>query len=135
MTNKQIYANTFCMRRKQGILLPIELSILDVCESRFLSGSPECHGFLIASLIKGTQNAKLLTAYGTLYRALSRLEKAGFLTSRWEDISSLAGESRPRRRLYRITEAGSKALAYSLSITVEQGAAFRVTQLPERGVA
>ena len=123
------------MRRKQGILLPIELSILDVCESCFLSGSPECHGFLIARLIKGTHNAKLLTAYGTLYRALSRLEKAGFLTSRWEDISSLAGESRPRRRLYRITEAGSKALADSLSMTVEQGVAFRVTQLPERGVA
>jgi DNA-binding PadR family transcriptional regulator len=123
------------MRRKQGILLPIELNILDVCESRSLSGSPECHGFLIASLIKGTQNAKLLTAYGTLYRALSRLEKAGFLTSRWEDISSLAGESRPRRRLYRITDAGSKALAESLTMTIETATAIRVIQLPEREIA
>ncbi len=123
------------MRRKQGILLPIELSILDICESRSLSGSPECHGFLIASLIKGTQNAKLLTAYGTLYRALSRLEKAGFLTNRWEDISTLAEESRPRRRLYRITKAGSKALANSLSMNVEPATAIRVTQLPERGIA
>ena len=123
------------MRRKRGTLLPIELDILDVCSSRSLSGSPECHGFLIASLIKGTQNAKLLTAYGTLYRALSRLEKAGFLTSRWEDISSLAGESRPRRRLYRITDAGSKALANSLSMTVEPATAIRVIYLPKRGLA
>lgn len=115
--------------------MPIELNILDVCESRSLSGSPECHGFLIASLIKGTQNAKLLTAYGTLYRALSRLEKAGFLTSRWEDISSLAGESRPRRRLYRITDAGSKALAESLTMTIETATAIRVIQLPEREIA
>ena len=115
--------------------MPIELNILDVCESRSLSGSPECHGFLIASLVKGKQNARLLTAYGTLYRALSRLEKAGFLTSRWEDISSLAGESRPRRRLYRITDAGSKALDNSLSMTVEPATAIRVILLPGRGTA
>lgn len=123
------------MRRKRGTLLPIELDILGVCESRSLRGDPECHGFLIASLIRGTQNAKLLTAYGTLYRALSRLEKAGFLTSRWEDISSLAGESRPRRRLYRITDAGSKALANSLSMTVKPATAIRVILLPGRGTA
>lgn len=124
------------MRRKQGILIPIEFSILDVCESRSLSGSPECHGFLIATLIKGKQETRLLTAYGTLYRALSRLEKAGFLTSRWEDISSLGGESRPRRRLYRITEEGSKVLADSrVMINVEPATALRVTKLPERGVA
>ncbi len=123
------------MRRKQGTLLPIELAILDVCASRSLNRDPECHGFLIASLVKGMQNAKLLTAYGTLYRALSRLEKAGFLTSRWEDISSLAGESRPRRRLYRITDAGSKALAESLTMTIEPATAIRVIQLPERGIA
>ena len=123
------------MRRKQGTLLPIELDILDVCASRSLSGVPECHGFLIASLVKGKQDAKLLTAYGTLYRALSRLEKAGFLTSRWEDISSLAGESRPRRRLYRITDAGSKALADSLSMDVEQTNTIQAIHLPERGLA
>ena len=116
-------------------MLPIELDILKVCSSRSLSGSPECHGFLIASLIKGTENSKLLTAYGTLYRALSRLEKAGFLTSRWEDISLLSGESRPRRRLYKITEAGAKALADSLSITVNPERDTRVIHLPERGLA
>ena len=116
-------------------MLPIELAILDVCASRSLSGEPECHGFLIASLVKGTQNTKLLTAYGTLYRALSRLEKAGFLTSRWEDLSSLAGESRPRRRLYHITSSGSEALANSLSMTFKPATALPVIHLPERGLA
>jgi PadR family transcriptional regulator len=123
------------MRRKQGILIPIELSILDVCESRSLSGSPECHGFLIATLIKGKQETRLLTAYGTLYRALGRLEKAGFLASRWEDTSSLAGESRPRRRLYHITEEGTKALAFSQSMTIGSEIALQIKQLPEKGVA
>jgi DNA-binding PadR family transcriptional regulator len=79
--------------------------------ARAAAGSPESHGFLIASLIKGRKNARLLTAYGTLYRALDRLERAGMLTSRWEDLSSLGIESRPRRRLYRITEAGAEVLA------------------------
>ena len=123
------------MRRKQGTLLGIELDILDVCASRSLSGEPECHGFLIANLVRGTHDTKLLTAYGTLYRALSRLEKAGFLTSRWEDISSLAGESRPRRRLYRITDAGSKALANGLNTTVKPETAMQVIHLPEQGLA
>jgi DNA-binding PadR family transcriptional regulator len=116
-------------------LLPIELAILDVCATRSLSGSPECHGFLIASLVKGTQNTKLLTAYGTLYRALSRLEKAGFLTSRWEDMSSLAGESRPRRRLYRITDAGSEVLANSRSFIAEPANTTKVVLIPKRGLA
>lgn len=115
--------------------MPIELAILDVCATRSLSGSPECHGFLIASLVKGTQNTKLLTAYGTLYRALSRLEKAGFLTSRWEDMSSLAGESRPRRRLYRITNAGSEVLANSRSTNSELATATKVAPIPNRVLA
>jgi PadR family transcriptional regulator PadR len=123
------------MRRKQGTLLPIELAILDVCATRSLNGDPECHGFLIASLIKGKRNNKLLTAYGTLYRALSRLEKAGFLTSRWEDMSSLVGESRPRRRLYRITDAGSEALANIRAINTELTTAIEIVPIPERGTA
>ena len=90
---------------------------------------------MIASLVKGTQNAKLLTAYGTLYRALNRLEKAGFLTSRWEDMSSLANESRPRRRLYHITAAGSEALASNTSINAETGNIMKVVLIPKRELA
>jgi PadR family transcriptional regulator PadR len=106
-----------------------------VCVTRSLNGDPECHGFLIASLIKGKQNNKLLTAYGTLYRALNRLEKASFLTSRWEDMSSLAGESRPRRRLYRITDAGSEALANIRDINTELTTAIKIVPIQERGIA
>ena len=123
------------MRRKQGTLLPIELAILEVCASRAARGTPESHGFLIAGLIKGLQNSKLLTAYGTLYRALGRLEKAGYLTSRWEDVSSFEKESRPRRRLYRITTAGSEALAKNWNVDFENPAAGRVVPLPEQELA
>ncbi len=47
-------------------------------------------------------NARKLVGYGTLYKALDRLERQGFLESKWEDPDLAARESRPRRRLYRI---------------------------------
>jgi PadR family transcriptional regulator PadR len=44
---------------------------------------------------------------GTIYPALMRMERFGWLTSRWEDIDpSRAG--RPRRRLYRLTGEGEQ---------------------------
>lgn len=42
---------------------------------------------------------------GTLYPALARMERFGWLTSRWEEIDP-AKESRPRRRLYQLTGEG-----------------------------
>jgi PadR family transcriptional regulator PadR len=38
---------------------------------------------------------------GTIHPILARLEKAGWLTSRWEEIDVHA-EGRPRRRYYRL---------------------------------
>ena len=46
-------------------------------------------------------------ASGTLYPILLRLESAGWLVSRWENIDPSAA-GRPRRRLYRLTSTGLK---------------------------
>ena len=43
---------------------------------------------------------------GTIYPALRRLEKAGWLRSRWEDSEVAREEGRPRRRTYALTEDG-----------------------------
>ncbi|MEX0799857.1 MAG: helix-turn-helix transcriptional regulator [Dehalococcoidia bacterium] len=99
------------MRRKPGQLLPIELSILDAGIELAVRGARHFHGFLIAREIKEREDARLLTAHGTLYRALDRMEKAGLLESEWEDPMLAAGEGRPRRRLYRVTAAGEAARA------------------------
>ncbi len=40
-------------------------------------------------------------ASGTIHPILARLEKAGWLTSRWEEIDA-RDEGRPRRRYYRL---------------------------------
>lgn len=51
---------------------------------------------------------------GTLYPALSRLEGAGWLSSKWENIEPKKA-GRPRKRFYRLTGEGqtraSRALA------------------------
>lgn len=93
------------------MLLPIEASILQAAVALAASGVGEFHGYLIAREIKGREDARLLTAYGTLYKALERLEQQGLLTSRWEDPAVAAGERRPLRRLYHVTADGAHALA------------------------
>ena len=52
---------------------------------------------------------------GTVYPALSRLERDGLVRSTWEDESSAHEEGRPARRYYRVTAPGTKALAVALS--------------------
>jgi len=99
------------MRRKEGALIPLELSILEAAIDLRRRGVPEAHGFLLAKEMREERHARRLTAYGTLYKALDRLERAGLLESRWEDPLIGAGEGRPRRRYYRLTLAGEGAFA------------------------
>jgi PadR family transcriptional regulator PadR len=51
---------------------------------------------------------------GTVYPALSRLERDGLLKSQWEDLEKAHGDRRPPRRYYRITAQGERALAAAL---------------------
>ena len=95
--------------RKPG-LLPLELAIIETGLAMRREGAEEFHGFLAASRMRDAGEAKLLTARGTLYKALDRLQRQGFLVSRWEDAGIALDESRPRRRLYRVTPTGEAAL-------------------------
>lgn len=99
------------MRRKEGVLIPLELSILEAALELRRRGMIEAHGFLLAKELREQHHARRLTAYGTLYKALDRLERAGYLTSRWEDPHLAADAGRPRRRFYRVTLVGERALA------------------------
>ena len=97
------------MRRKPGGLVPLEQ---DICIAGFdlkVRGTEEFHGYELAKVLKEGASHRLLTAYGTLYRALGRLEAMGLLASRWEDSATFARSNRPARRLYTLTGAGSAA--------------------------
>jgi PadR family transcriptional regulator PadR len=96
------------VKRKPGTLLPLEV---DICAAaRRLRR--EFHGFALAKSLADGDDRKRLIGYGTLYRALGRLEAMGMLTSRWEDPEA-ADAGRPLRRLYRLTDVGDRALAES----------------------
>lgn len=52
---------------------------------------------------------------GTVYPALSRLERDGYLKSQWEDAAAAFADGRPARRYYRVTAPGARALAEALA--------------------
>jgi DNA-binding PadR family transcriptional regulator len=52
---------------------------------------------------------------GTVYPALSRLERDGLLDSKWEDHRIAQREKRPPRRYYEMTDVGGRALRAGLA--------------------
>jgi DNA-binding PadR family transcriptional regulator len=51
---------------------------------------------------------------GTVYPALRRLERAGYVKSKWEADAVAKTAKRPRRRYYEISKTGNEALAAAL---------------------
>lgn len=94
-----------------GVLLPLEERVLEIARRRLRDGDGEFHGFAVATEL-GSDGGRRLTAHGTLYKVLDRLERQGLLSSRWEGPEEYDG-SRPRRRLYRVSEDGVAALQLS----------------------
>jgi hypothetical protein len=105
------YLHITLVRRKIGSLVPLELAICSAALALRERGVEQFHGYLIAKELKHASDTRLLTAYGTLYRALGRLEQMGLMTSAWEDPQIPADANRPRRRLYAITQDGQTAVA------------------------
>jgi PadR family transcriptional regulator, regulatory protein PadR len=98
------------MRRRPGTLLPLELAICAAAADLRRDGTAEFHGYQIAKHVGDAAASRILTGYGTLYRALARLESMGLLVSQWEDPAIPARENRPGRRLYTLTGAGVTAV-------------------------
>jgi DNA-binding PadR family transcriptional regulator len=89
--------------------VPLETAICLVALDLQREEIHEFHGYELAKRLGDISGRRLLTAYGTLYRALGRLERMGLLQSRWEDPLVPARENRPGRRLYVLTAAGDAA--------------------------
>ena len=108
------------MRRKPGQLVPLEAAICISAAKLRRQGTIEFHGYEIAKRLGDENNHRLLTAYGTLYRALGRLEAMGLLQSQWEDPAIPARENRPGRRIYVLTPAGEAAAKEARQAAVEK---------------
>jgi PadR family transcriptional regulator, regulatory protein PadR len=63
------------------------------------------HGFGIALHIEETSSALLRVEEGSLYPALHRLDRAGFIEAEWQ----VTGNAR-RARVYRLTPSGRRRL-------------------------
>ena len=113
-------------RRTSGTLLPLEQEILVVGLAMKRSGQATFHGFGLAQSMRERTGSRSLTAHGTLYKALARLEEFGLLASRWEDAAAVDG--RPRRRMYELTGQG---LELTARIVDASSPARPVTLAPE----
>ena len=99
------------MRRKADQLIAFEVSVLRAALALETRGTKAFHGYALAQFIKTDADRRTLTAYGTLYRALHRLERAGLIEGFWEDPAHAEEGRRPRRKLYRITPLAEPAPA------------------------
>ena len=59
---------------------------------------------------------------GTIHPILARLEQAGWLESRWEDVDP-SEKGRPRRRYYRLTSDGAELARTALARAATSSAA------------
>jgi PadR family transcriptional regulator PadR len=76
---------------------------LDLLLLSVLSRSPG-HGYAVITQLRDRSDGMLTLTEGSVYPALHRLEDLGLLVSEWQPV---AGR---RRRLYRVTSEGSRAL-------------------------
>jgi PadR family transcriptional regulator, regulatory protein PadR len=78
---------------------------LDMLILRTLLNGP-AHGHQIGKHIQRTTNDFLQTQHGSLYPALHRLERRGWVTSKWET----GADSNREFKYYRLTDKGKKQL-------------------------
>ncbi|MET1017841.1 MAG: helix-turn-helix transcriptional regulator [Leifsonia flava] len=106
------------VRRRAGRLVDLEFDILTT-GMRLQAEAGSFYGFSLARRLVEESESSALTAHGTLYKALRRLNDGGLLDAVWEDPSVAEEEGRPRRRLYVVNAAG--VLAQEAEEVVREG--------------
>ena len=79
---------------------------LDLMVLKTLEAMGPLHGYGIARRIEQVSEDAFALNQGTLYPALTRLERSGWISSSWG-----ASDNNRRARFYAITRAGKKQLA------------------------
>jgi PadR family transcriptional regulator PadR len=114
---QSINAQKFERELKKG---GAELLVLSLLEAR------QRHGYELRKLIETRSDGALKFNAASLYLLLYRLEKRGWIEGRWVEK---AGER--RRRFYKLTKDGKKALAAQRSIWESFVAAINRITRPE----
>lgn len=82
---------------------------LDALLLAVLEDGPQ-HGYAIIEALRSGSGGALDLPTGTVYPALHRLERAGLIESDWQTVGGR------RRRAYRLTRSGTKALGEQRAI-------------------
>ena len=82
---------------------------LDALILKTLAGGPR-HGYAIAKFIEDTTGDALLVEEGSLYPALYRMERRGWVEAEW-GVSELGR----RAKVYQLTDAGRAQLAAEMA--------------------
>jgi PadR family transcriptional regulator PadR len=77
---------------------------LDMLILQILQWGPS-HGYALSKSIRTNSGERLKADTGSLYPALHRLERKGWIAAEWKD-----SELGPRLRVYRLTKSGRKQL-------------------------
>jgi PadR family transcriptional regulator PadR len=102
---------------------------LDMLILRTLLFGP-AHGHQIAKHIQRTTDDLLQIEHGSLYPALHRLERKGWLAAKWE---AAAKDQKREFKYYRLTPAGRKQLAVEESKWKRMAGAIARVMWPAEG--
>jgi transcriptional regulator len=102
---------------------------LDMLILRTLLFGP-AHGHQIAKHLQRTTDNVLQVEHGSLYPALHRLERKGWVMSKWE---AAAKDQKREFKYYRLTPAGKKQLATEESKWKQMAAAIARVMWPAEG--
>jgi transcriptional regulator len=93
------------IREKYQNRIDLLQGTLDMLVLRTLQWGPQ-HGHGVGEAIRASSDDILQIEHGSLYPALHRLERQGWIASEWK-----RSESNRRAKYYRLTPAGKKQLA------------------------
>jgi PadR family transcriptional regulator, regulatory protein PadR len=102
---REIEGRISTMAKQTQQRAPVLQGTLDMLILRTLIYGP-AHGHQIGKHIQRTTNDFLQMQHGSLYPALHRLERQGWVTSKWE----MAPDRNREFKYYRLTEKGGKQL-------------------------
>jgi transcriptional regulator len=94
---------------RPGARIELLQGTLDLLILQTLRWGPQ-HGYGISQAIRSGSNEVLQVETGSLYPALHRLEKRGWVQTEWK-----TSDNKQRAKYYRLTAAGKKQLAVEQS--------------------
>jgi PadR family transcriptional regulator PadR len=99
---------------------------LDLLVLQTLQWGPQ-HGYSISQAIRTESGERLQVDTGSLYPALHRLEKQGFISAEWK-----LSENKQRTRVYKLTAQGKRQLLAERSRWAELSEAIARILKPKR---